>query len=190
MKISYTCGGKCTPKWEAITTLGRTGDTSEFLNPNPNHKHPPLFVLLLIRPHPQFLAVVYKTTSITKKPLNHNPTQFIQHNNLPQIPHPPYISTASFRIAFHATSHSLQSSRPLHKTNQNPISTLRHTLHFSCTQQWKMHIINITPYLPHTFLLLFFSLTSYLSWHKSVNHAPGLTNCKYTMVTKMKCWHH
>uniref|UniRef100_A0A2P2L6E5 Uncharacterized protein LOC105632624 isoform X2 n=1 Tax=Rhizophora mucronata TaxID=61149 RepID=A0A2P2L6E5_RHIMU len=27
------------------------------------------------------------------------------------------------------------------------------------------------------FLELFFSLTSYLSWHISVNHAPGLTNC-------------
>lgn len=28
------------------------------------------------------------------------------------------------------------------------------------------------------FLLLFFSLTSYLSWHISVNHAPGLTKSK------------
>lgn len=107
---------------------------------------------------------------------------------------PNFIPTPSIWITFHA-SHGLQSSRPLHHMsiqthiqfqNNGTTFSIIFSWHFSATKQgiWKENKNKTIILSKSTFFEAFFSLTSYLSWHKSDNHEPGITNCKNT---QFKC---
>ena len=123
--------------------------------------------------HPQKLFSIQRKNASPTRP---DPT-FMFHSE----------SLSTVHIAFNPLGLCINQTNPLsllaHR-NQNTEKRVLDRETWRKRERERKRKKEIQVHQPSTFLLLFFSLTSYLSWHISVNHAPGLTNCN-TPKTKL-----